>query len=221
MKNMSIAIAAVVAVAGSAFARTESNNGNIAAWTFEVTAPANAGPHMAEGGVYAASSFASAVTGGTISSPVGNGSARSFSSNGWSAGNYYQFATSSSNYENLTLSWDQVRSSTGPANFDLRVSTDGVNFVTLVAGYVVRSNSSPNWSTGGPRVTDDILKVFIPAAYNDQANLVFRLVNLDSPASSGTNRVDNVFLNGTIIPAPGTLALAGIGGLLIARRRRA
>ena len=35
-----------------------------------------------------------------------------------------------------------------------------------------------------------------------------------------TNGIDNITLNATVIPEPGSLALLGLGGLLIARRRR-
>lgn len=220
MQKFTIAAAAMAALAGAASARTNSDSGNLAAWTFESSLPVNAGPHQAEGGLFAAMSTASGTTGGTYSNPVGNGSLESFSSNGWDAGEYFEFRTSTLGYTNLSLSWDQVRSSTGPGVFDLVVSTDGVNFLTIMDDYAVRSNDTPNWSSTAGRVTQDISKTGLSATFDNQALLVFRLVAQVAGASTGTNRVDNVFLNGTEIPTPGAAALFGLAGLVGARRRR-
>ena len=46
------------------------------------------------------------------------------------------------------------------------------------------------------------------------------LLGDDSGASSRIHVLDNIVLEGTVIPEPGSLALLGLGGLLIARRRR-
>lgn len=40
-------------------------------------------------------------------------------------------------------------------------------------------------------------------------------------SDTGNNRLDNVTISGTAIPAPGTFALMGLGGLVATRRRRA
>ncbi|MBL0921868.1 MAG: hypothetical protein IBJ10_07040 [Phycisphaerales bacterium] len=221
MKKFLITGAVIAAASGVASARSNSDFGNLAQWTFEVSQPANGGPHFAEGGIFAASSTATGATGGTYSSPVGNGSSRSFSSNGWDTGDFYEFRTSTLGYTGLTLSFDHVRSSTGPGVFDLVASTDGVNFITLVDDFSARVNSSPNWSSGGPRVTDDIFKTTLSATLDNQALLVFRIVSQVTAASTGTYRIDNVFLNGVEIPAPGAAALMGLAGLMGARRRRA
>lgn len=219
MSRLLVASSALALVAGSALANN-SDFGNLVEWTFQTVPPVGPGPHAADGGIFAGTSNAFAITGGTVDNPVGNGSSESLSSNNWNVGDYFEFRTSSLGYENLFLSWDQVRSSTGPGTFDLVVSTDGMSFATLLDDYTVRVNSSPNWSTGGPRVTMDINKLAIPAAYDNQALLIFRLVSQVDAASAGTCRVDNVFLNGTLIPTPGTLALLGAAGLVVVRRQR-
>jgi len=220
MQKITLAAAIAAALAGVASARPSSTDGNLAAWTFETTLPVTAGPHQAEGGVFAATSTALGSTGGTYSNPVGNGSAESFSSNGWDAGDYYQFTTSTLGYTALSISFDQVRSSTGPGVFDLVASTDGVNFMTIVDDYAVRANDAPFWGSA-TRVEADIFKINLSASFDDAATLVFRLVSqVAATSTAGTNRVDNVFVNGVAVPTPGAAALMGLAGLVGARRRR-
>lgn len=194
----------------------------LAEWTFETSVPATAGDHVAEGGLFAGISLASGnhASGATVySNPVGNGSLESFSSNNWGVGDYYQFTTSTVGFMNITISWDQTRSSTGPQFFDLYYSTDGTNFTLLVDNYDVPAIS---WSSTMPDATGTTSFAEAgPAALDNQATIWFRMV-ADSAASgtAGSNRVDNVVIAGTAIPAPGALALLGIAGLGARRRRR-
>src|SRR6201999_760898 len=82
---------------------------DIARWTFETSQPITAGPFAAEAGAFATTSFASGshVSTATYSSPSGNGSLHSFSSDNWSVGDYYQINTSSLGYTQLNLYLDQ------------------------------------------------------------------------------------------------------------------
>ena len=125
------------------------------------------------------------------STPVGNGSAESLSSNEWAIGDYYQFQTSTTGVSGVTLSWGQTRSSTGPSGFDLRWSSDGVNYTTAMS-YIVPQiawSSAPASFQPGSVFTADLSAV---AALNNQANAYFRLVATSAPsASGGTNRVDD------------------------------
>ncbi len=187
----------------------------LAEWTFETSLPTTSGPHAAEGGVYGGSAFA--VTGGTISNPVGNGTPESLSSNAWNAGDYFEFRTSSIGYAGLSFSWSQSRTPTGPGLFDLAISTDGVNFATLLSSYSVRVLSSPGWSSPGTPVALDQFSVGVPSSYDNQSMLIFRLVSLQDAPVSGTNRVDTVALT---VPAQNAVAILGLGGLMAARRRR-
>jgi len=50
------------------------------------------------------------------------------------------------------------------------------------------------------------------------ASIVFTFDGATS--SNGNNRLDNVLISGTVIPAPGSMALLAIGGLVGVRRRR-
>ena len=195
----------------------------LANWTFEVSVPATAGPHAAEAGVNAAASFASGfhVSPSVVySNPVGNGSLESFSSNFWAVGDYYQFITSTAGFQNISISWDQTRSSTGPTTFDLQWSTDGTAFTTLLNDYAVPNDT---WSSAGPPLaTSAFGPVAGPAALNNQTIIYFRLT-ADSTAVStaGTSRVDNIVISGDVIPVPGTLSMLGLAVVVFSRRRRA
>ena len=51
------------------------------------------------------------ATGTTWSSPAGNGSPYSLSSNNWSIGDYYQVSMATTGYSDISVSWDQTRTS--------------------------------------------------------------------------------------------------------------
>lgn len=208
MKKQLLIGAIVLGLSGSTFADTLAN------WTFETSVPATAGPHAAEAGINAASSFASGVhaSGSTVySNPAGNGSAESFSSTHWAIGDYYQFTTSTTGFGNLSFSWHQSRSATGPATFDLAWSIDGSSFTTLVDNYVV---PEATWSSGSTHAGSIFGAISAPAGLANQPLVYFRLI-ADSAASStaGTNRVDNIVISATAVPLP--LAVWGGLGLLV------
>ena len=214
LRYMAVAIAAAAPSLG--FAQTVLAN-----WTFETSVPVTAGPFAAEGGLNAASSFASGLhASGSVaySTPSGNGSAHSFSSNNWAVGDYYQFTTSTTGFSNISVVWDQVGSSTGPKNFDLRYSTDGTNFTTA-GSYTVLS--TPSWSAGaaqtGETYTFDLSGV---TSLNQAATVTFRLVDTSTTsigngtvATTGTDRVDNFSISS--VPEPATYA-AIFGGVALA-----
>lgn len=217
-------IAAIVAAAGLASA---AHADILASWTFEVSIPTTAGPHAAEVG--SGSALGSHANTATIySNPVGNGSAESFSSDKWSVGDYYQFQTSTLGYMGIVISFDHTSSNTGPRDFVVEWSIDGVTFTPLAA-YSVLANASPNaWSSIPPRNSLHTYgPLAFPAALNNQASVWFRLTNSTTVsanggtvATTGTSRVDNVTIEGVLIPTPGTMALIGLAGLVASRRRR-
>ncbi|MDZ4829001.1 MAG: hypothetical protein SGJ09_02230 [Phycisphaerae bacterium] len=159
-------------------------------------------------------------------SPAGNGSQFSFSSNNWAIGDYYEARFSALGFTDLSLSWDQARSSTGPASFELIMSVDGgSNFTTLLASYAVLQSGGGGapgtWSTAiyNPLYT---LGQSLGNLGDNQADVILRFRALVAPGGiSGSSRIDSVFVNGTAVPAPGAIVLLGMTGLLGARRRRA
>ena len=178
----------------------------IADWTFETTPPASSGPITADSGVNAGTAQAtgSHVGVATYSSPAGNGSAHSFSSNNWAVGDYYQFEASTATYSNIEFVWDQASSNTGPGQFQLQYSTDGTSFTNFGSAYTVLANAAPNpvWnsstSSSGYTTTDNLSSI---TGLNNAAEVYFRLVDTlttsasgGTVGSSGTDRVDNVII---------------------------
>lgn len=186
----------------------------IAQWTFEspntpVAATAAVYPNAIApaagtgnaGGVHTSASTA-------WSTPVGNGSAYSFSSNNWSVGNYYQFSTSTAGFTGISVSWDQTGSATGPRDFKLAYSTDGTTFTDFYS-YSLPSPAVP-WSSGSTslatKFSSDLSSI---TALDNQANVYFRLIDTSTVSigggtvgTGGTGRVDNFTVSGTGDPAP-------------------
>ncbi len=200
----------------------------IASWTFESSQPNTSGPIAPETGAGTASIYHAAAS--TYSSPAGNGSSHSYSSNGWSSNDYYQFQTSTLGDTGLTLSWDQTSSSTGPKDFALSYSTNAINFTT-VENFTVLINGTPNpaWNaTTKSSLYSNTYDFSGIGALNNQSMVYFRLTDLDSTAengatvaTAGTDRVDNFAI--TAIPEPSTYAAllgAATFALGFARGRR-
>lgn len=174
----------------------------IAQWTFQINTPADlgnsaTGPVVAgEGGVFAATSIATGAHASSAtdwSTPVGNGSTESFSSNNWTTGDYYQFQTSSTGFQNISIAWDQSRSETGPVNFDLQYSTNGTTYTSYFS-YTVPIN--PTWTSNAQNLGG-------VTSLNNLPNIFFRLTATSGTTNpAGTNRIDNITIQGD--PLPGT-----------------
>lgn len=205
----------------------------LAKWTFEgvtVSSTAGTSPTITGGSAAAdsgAQTVGSAVSGfhasaSTVwSTPVGNGSGRSLSSNNWAVGDYYQFMFRTSGYSGVRITWDHVSSSTGPRDFKVQYSIDGTSFTDASgtnSSYSVLVNTTPNaWSsTSAPnnntRYSLDLATVTV---LDNRASVYIRLVNTTTTAAgggtvatAGTSRIDNFTVTGTAISgAP----LQGIG----------
>jgi hypothetical protein len=215
----------------------------IADWTFQTAASTNniigtgKTPGATQSGISAdlglgTASSSHASSSSAWSSPAGNGSTNSWSANTWAVGDFYQFSVSTSGYTNITVSYDQTGSGTGPRDFNFQYSLDGSFFAT-VSSYNVVSNgfSSQPWnvttSSSAYNLTFDLSA--ISSLANDSA-IYFRTtmadttaINGGSVATAGTDRVDNftVFGSPLSVPEPTTLALAfGGAAFLVAFRRR-
>lgn len=228
MKVRSILGIAAILCASAVYGNT------LADWTFETSQPAatnqaSIGPISPETG--SGSAYASHASSSTdYSSPAGNGSSHSFSANNWAANDYFEFKTATTGYDHISLTFDQVSSSTGPGDFELQYSLDG-NSYTLLQKYNVSSGSfSSSTSDSSYNFSYDLSTT---TDLNNQSAIYFRMIMADNNAadpsktlgSTGTDKLDNVIISGhslTAVPLP---AASGAGivlvGLLAASRRRA
>lgn len=201
----------------------------IADWTFESSAPLTAGPFSPEVG--SGSALGSHAAASTYSSPAGNGSSHSFSSTSWAVGDYYLFNISTLGLGDLSLSWDQTSSNTGPRDFALQYSTDGSSFITF-ASYQVLANSSPNtpWSSATHNsaytINQDLSAI---SALDNKPSIFLRLIDQDTVsanggtvASGGTDRIDNFAISASPVPIPAAIWLfaSGLLGVTGLRGRR-
>jgi len=171
-----------------------------AKWTFETSVPTTAGPHAPEQGIGAARGSHAGAS--TYSNPVGNGSAESFSSTNWAIGDFYEFQISTEGYQDISISFDQTSSNTGPRDFGISYSTTvGGAFTDTGITYTVLANASPNptWSSGSPHAEFSFeFDLSDITALDDQATMFLRLVDLTTISADGgvvsgggTSRVDN------------------------------
>lgn len=225
-KQMLLASAVALAVSAGASAAI------VASWSMPTAVPAaTTGTNYVYGAADAGDATAGsslsafhALAATTWSSPSGNGSQYSLSSNTWSVGDYYQIAVSTNGYSDIYLAWDQTRSSTGPSSFRVDMSTDGTNFTTILASYSViqaglAGTGTLAWSTANGVQSAFTTTIASIAGADNQASLILRFVNLSTVAAGGTNRIDNIIVSSGPIPAPGAIALLGLAGLATRRRR--
>lgn len=214
----------LIAASALALAAVSSLSAQIilASWTFETNTPPDA-TNVASLPVFNASIGSGIGSAVHVSSatdwttPTGNGSANGLNANNWSVGDYFQFQISTTGYEQLSLSWSQMSTSTGPGTFKLSYSTDGVTFSDFGANYSVLTAS---WTTGsvnsGSVFSRDLSAV---SALNNASSVYFRLVDASTVAvgggsvsSSGSNRIDNFTVSGfALTPDPGTTAVPETG----------
>lgn len=174
----------------------------------------------------------SGTTPTSYTSPAGNGSAYSFSSNVWKAGDYYQVAFSTTGYTNSSFSWDMTRSSTGPATWEIIMSLDGgSSWSTLIASYAPivagsTGSNTTNWSSATNQAAFTT-SVSLGALASNASSVTIRIRALVDSVNStgafqagGTARIDNILVNGDLIPAPGAIALLAVAGLTGGARRR-
>jgi len=213
----------LLAAAAIAVVTTTSEAGimDLAVWTFESAAASIAGPHYAEGGVYAgqAQLFAQhqdpAVN---YTTPLGNGSQKSLAANRWRAGDFVQFSASTLGFESVELSWDWTRSATAAESFAVQYSTDGVQFSTFVNEMFI---TPITWSATTYNPDSTVGPILLPGDAANQSEVHFRLMALsDSAGVSGTVRFDNIRISAMTIPAPGAALLLAGAGLPGRRRRR-
>jgi len=124
-------------------------------------------------------------------------------------GSSITFNTDLAAFADPIISFATQRTGTGFNSVQLAYSTDGSNFTNFGGAYPA-SSSFYIHSFHRSSIT----------ALDGASNAVFRLTFSGATSSSGNNRIDNLQINATSVPAPAAAALMGLGGLFIGRRRR-
>ncbi len=229
MKSLVSLTAGAIAVALA----SSANGALIAGWSITTAFPTGAGNVPTgqnysvgaadQGEATAGTSLSSyhALAAATYTSPSGNGSQFAFSSNNWSSGDYYEARVATSNYENVSVSWDQARSSTGPAAFELVFSTDnGASWITVTSYTVLQSGGGGAPGTWTSTTYNAIYtNNRALAGAEDASLLIIRFRSLVTSAATGSCRIDNVNISGDLVPAPGAVALLAVASLVSRRRR--
>ncbi|HEX8875374.1 MAG TPA: hypothetical protein VF777_01400 [Phycisphaerales bacterium] len=155
-------------------------------------------------------------SGSPPSSPSGQSGAQSLAIVGTGGGSI-TFSVNTTNYTNIVFSFAAQRTGTAGANATAQYSLNGSTFITL--GTIVPGASSPGFA-GASIDPSNYFFSFNAAAAAQKSQVFFRILVPGASSASGNQRFDNLVVQGDLIPTPGALALAGLGGLLAARRRR-
>jgi endonuclease G len=182
---------------------------SLANWTFETSLPSNFGPYAPEVGTQTATAQVRCVHASSSTSYAanqGNGSAKSFWSNTWAVGDYYEFRISTLGLSGLQLSFDQTSSGGGPRDFKISYSTNGGASFSDLRTYAVPVSAGaaivwyPSPVNPASSLSFDLSSF---GALNNQSSLILRLVCASSTSlsggslsGSGSSRVDNVLVTG-------------------------
>jgi hypothetical protein len=195
------------------------------------------GPLIAESGT--GSAYGShAATNAVFSSPAGNGSAHSFSSNVWAPQDYYQFNVPTTGIQDIVVSYDQIGSSTGPQAFTFVASEDGIRSdgttvgsysIGLTQNYTDTNNATGTESTWSPTKSavgyNESFNLSSLSSLDGDASAAFFIVDSDTAhtATAGTSRLDNVIVSGTAaVPEPAAMTLLTVAsaGLMLRRKSK-
>ena len=131
-------------------------------------------------------------------------------------------------YQNITIGYDLRHSNTSSRYEALQYSLDGVNFTTAAFFSGAAGDTWFNGRTADlsaiPGANNNPLFAFrVVAAFESTATgagAAAYAASSTTYAPAGTWRFDMATVGGTLIPEPGSLALAGLAGLAMAFRRR-
>lgn len=128
-----------------------------------------------------------------------------------SNGAYADFTVAKASYSDLSISFAARRTGTGFNSIQISYSTDGGSTFTSLGS----PKNAPNGSFG--TFSESLAG---NGAVNAASSIVFRLTYDGATGGGGNTRLDNLQINGTLIPAPASIALVGLAGLVAGRRRR-
>lgn len=117
--------------------------------------------------------------------------------------------------QNLTVSLAAQRTASGFTSQVWETSSDGTNWSTwgsFTSGTALGTLAS-SFATSG------VLSLTGTSALDNAATAYVRVSFTGATSSTGNNRLDNIIFNADVVPAPGAVALLGLAGLVIRRRR--
>jgi hypothetical protein len=133
-------------------------------------------------------------------------------------GRNFTLNVSTVGFSDIIVSFATQGTGTGFTSNQFQYSLDGTNFIDFGPPYV------PAAAFGAIPLVFTLTSI---AGLNDNPNAAFRIVFNGATSSTGTNRIDNIVIEGTssattTIPEPATLSLllSGLSGLYAVRRKR-
>ncbi len=118
-----------------------------------------------------------------------------------------------SGYSDYKLSYAERYSSTGPTGVSISYSTDGINYSAFTSYATNRS--------GAFGAAAQVIDLSAVNSIEGFSSVYFKITFTGFNAgSNGTARIDNVLVEGTLIPTPAAASLLALVGLAAARRRR-
>jgi hypothetical protein len=125
------------------------------------------------------------------------------------------FNVSTAGFSNIIVSFATQGTSTGFNSNQFQYSLDGITFVDFGPPY------TPATAFGTLPLVFSLAAI---VALNNNPNAAFRIVFNGATSSTGSNRIDNIVVEGTsaTVPEPASvlLLLSGLGGLYKVRRRK-
>lgn len=131
-------------------------------------------------------------------------------------GRHVTFNVSTLGFSNIVVSFATQGTSTGFNSNQFQYSLDGINFVDFGLPY------TPATAFGSVPLVFSLVSI---VALNNNPNAAFRIIFNGGSSATGTNRIDNVVIEGTAatnVPEPmsAILLLSGLSGLYAARKRK-
>src|SRR5690349_2365852 len=128
------------------------------------------------------------------------------------------FNVSTVGFSNIVVSFATQGTSTGFNTNQFQYSLDGISFINFGSPYI------PATAFGAVPIVFSLAAI---VGLNDNPNAAFRIVFNGASSATGTNRLDNIVVEGTSIdtaevPEPMSVLLlaSGLGGLYKIRRRK-
>lgn len=131
-------------------------------------------------------------------------------------GRHITFNVSTLGFSNIVVSFATQGTSTGFNSNQFQYSLDGITFVDFGPPY------SPATAFGSVPLVFSLASI---AGLENNANAAFRIIFNGATSSTGSNRIDNIVVEGsamTSVPEPATaiLLLSGLSGLYGLRKRK-